>query len=69
MNDNPMIRLENFWNDSLLEYLKSPWNIMTLIIDIIIVVFLLVKVVSILKGSRAMQLLKHISFFIYIMKN
>ena len=66
MNINPMIKLENFWSGTVMNYFKSPWNIITLIIDIIIVIFLVVKVVKILKGSRAMQLLKGIIFLIVI---
>lgn len=66
MNINPMIKLENFWSGTIMNYFKSPWNIITLIIDIIIVIFLVVKVVKILKGSRAMQLLKGIIFLIVI---
>lgn len=66
MNDNPMIEFKNFWEGTLTSYLQNPWNIITLIIDIVIVVFLIYKVVKILKGSRAMQLLKGIIFLIVI---
>lgn len=66
MNINPMIKMQDFWNGSLTNYLENPWNIITLIIDIVIVIFLIVKVVKILKGSRAMQLVKGILFLIII---
>lgn len=66
MNINPMIKFENFWGDTFINYLQNPWNIITFIIDIVIVLFLLVKVVQILKGSRAMQLIKGIIFLIII---
>lgn len=66
MNINPMMKFENFWEGTFTNYIQSPWNIITLIIDIIIVLFLIVKVVQILKGSRAMQLLKGIIFLILI---
>lgn len=66
MNDNPMIMFKNFWIETLTHYLQNPWNVITLIIDIAIVIFLLVKVVKVLKGSRAMQLLKGIIFLILI---
>lgn len=66
MNINPMIKVENFWSGEMMNYLNNPWNIIALIIDIIIVLFLLVKVVQILKGSRAMQLVKGILFLIVI---
>lgn len=66
MNDNPMIEFRIFLGDTLMNYLKNPWNVITLIIDIVIVGFLIYKVVKILKGSRAMQLLKGIIFLIVI---
>ena len=66
MNINPMMKLQDFWNGSIINYLDNPWNIITLIIDILIVIFLIVKVVKILKGSRAMQLVKGIIFLIVI---
>ena len=66
MNVNPMTKAEIFWNGTVMNYLNSPWNIFVLIIDIIIVLFLLSKVVKILKGSRAMQLIKGILFLILI---
>lgn len=66
MNINPMIKFENFWEGTFTNYIQSPWNIITLVIDIVIVLFLIVKVVQILKGSRAMQLIKGIIFLIII---
>ena len=65
MNLNPMMKIEDLWN-SLLTNNNTPWSIITLILDIIIVVFLIVKVIQILKGSRAMQLVKGIIFLIFI---
>lgn len=64
MNTNPMIKMNNFWNGNIIEYLHNPWNIIALIIDVVIVLFLLAEVVKILKGSRAMQLVKGIIFLI-----
>lgn len=66
MNINPMMKFENFWEGTFANYIESPWNIITLVIDIVIVLFLIVKVVQILKGSRAMQLIKGIIFLIII---
>lgn len=66
MNINPMMKLQDFLNGSIINYLDNPWNIITLIIDIVIVLFLIIKVVKILKGSRAMQLVKGILFLIII---
>lgn len=66
MNENPMIKVENFWSSIVANYLNSPWNVITLILDLIIVVFLIVKVIKVLKGSRAMQLVKGILFLIIV---
>ena len=62
MQNNPFLEMKNFWEG----YLRTPWDSITLIIDIIIVAFLIVKIVKILKGSRAMQLIKGIIFLILI---
>ena len=40
MNENPMIKAENFWDGVITNYLNSPWNILALIIDVAIVAFL-----------------------------
>lgn len=52
------------------EYLKTlpqePIKIVTLILDIAIVLFLVVKLVQLIKGTRALQLLKGIIFLILI---
>lgn len=52
------------------EYLKTlpqePIKIITLILDLAIVVFLVVKLVQLIKGTRALQLLKGIIFLILI---
>lgn len=66
MNLNPILKFEDFFGDLLTGYLNNPWNVLTLIIDISIVVFLIVKVVNVLKGSRAMQLVNGIIFLILI---
>lgn len=64
MNIIPMMKIGDLWNSLITN--TTPWNIITLIIDIAIVIFLIVKVVQILKGSRAMQLVKGIIFLILI---
>ena len=66
MNVSPIVRIQELWNNLLTGYLHNPWNVLTLIIDVTIVVFLVIKVVNILKGSRAMQLVKGIIFLIII---
>lgn len=52
----------------MLEYLRTlpqePLKIVTLILDLAIVIFLVVKLVQLIKGTRALQLLKGIIFLI-----
>ena len=54
----------------ILEYLKTlpqePLKIITLILDLAIVIFLVVKLVGLIKETRALQLLKGIIFLILI---
>ena len=54
----------------ILEYLRllpqEPLKIITLILDLAIVIFLVVKLVQLIKGTRALQLLKGIIFLILI---
>jgi len=59
-----MEEIKNFWSITISNYINNPINIVTLIIDLVIVVILLKEMVKILKGSRAMQLLKGIMFLI-----
>lgn len=66
MKINPMLEFKEFWSTTLTYYIQNPWNIVALIIDIIIVAFLITAMVKILKGSRAMQLVKGIIFLIFI---
>lgn len=61
-----MIEFKDFWNNILTYYTQNPWNIVSLIVDIVIVGFLITAMVKILKGSRAMQLVKGIIFLILI---
>lgn len=66
MSINPMIEFREFLNETITHYTQNPWNMVALIVDIIIVVFLIAAMVRILKGSRAMQLVKGIIFLILI---
>lgn len=59
-----MAEIIDFWKITISNYINNPWNIVTLIIDLTIVIVLLKEMVRILKGSRAMQLLKGIIFLI-----
>lgn len=63
---NPMIEFKEFWTSTLAYYIQNPWNIVSLIVDIVIVAFLITSMIKILKGSRAMQLVKGIIFLILI---
>ena len=59
---------ENFYRDNIVEYIKSlqsnPFELITLIIDLTLVVFLLYCFFKIVKGSRAWQLIKGIALLI-----
>ena len=59
---------ENFYNENILAYIKSlqenPFELVTLIIDIAIVIFLVYCFFKMVKGSRAWQLIKGIALLI-----
>ena len=59
---------ENFYTENIVAYIKSlqqnPFELITLIIDLAIVVFLLYCFFKIVKGSRAWQLIKGIALLI-----
>ena len=59
---------ENFYTENIVAYIKSlqqnPFELITLIIDLTIVVFLLYCFFKIVKGSRAWQLIKGIALLI-----
>ena len=59
---------ENFYKDNIVEYIKSlqtnPIELVTLIIDITIVIFLMYCFFKIVRGSRAWQLIKGIALLI-----
>ena len=59
---------ENFYKDNIVTYVKSlqtnPFELITLIIDLTLVVFLLYCFFKIVKGSRAWQLIKGIALLI-----
>ena len=62
------IAWENFYNENILNYFKSfhenPFELISLIIDIAIVIFLCYCFFRIVKGSRAWQLIKGIFFLV-----
>ena len=59
---------ENFYKDNIVEYIKSlqtnPFELVTLIIDITIVIFLMYCFFYFVRGSRAWQLIKGIALLI-----
>ena len=59
---------ENFYKENIVAYIKSlqenPFELITLIIDLAIVIFLLYCFFKIVKGSRAWQLIKGIALLV-----
>ena len=59
---------ENFYKENILAYIKSlqenPFELVTLIVDMAIVIFLLYCFLKMVKGSRAWQLIKGIVLFV-----
>lgn len=59
---------ENFYKDNIITYIKSlqnnPFELVTLVIDIAIVIFLLYCFFKVVRGSRAWQLIKGIALLI-----
>lgn len=59
---------ENFYKDNIVAYIKSlqanPFELITLILDLAIVIFLIYCFFKIVKGSRAWQLIKGIALLI-----
>ena len=68
MGSSMGIAWENFYNENILNYFKSfhenPFELISLIIDIAIVIFLCYCFFRIVKGSRAWQLIKGIIFLV-----
>ena len=61
---------EDFYQDNILSYIKSlqenPFELVTLILDIAIVIFLIYCFLKVVKGSRAWQLIKGIALLIVV---
>jgi len=59
---------ENFYKDNIMSYIKSlqanPFELITLLLDLAIVMFLLYCFLKMVKGSRAWQLIKGIALLI-----
>ncbi len=62
------INWENFYKDNIMSYIKSlqqnPIELITLILDLAIVIFLIYCFFKVVKGSRAWQLMKGIALLI-----
>lgn len=59
---------ENFYRDNIMSYIKSlqqnPFELVTLLLDLAIVIFLIYCFFKVVKGSRAWQLIKGIALLI-----
>lgn len=68
MIDNFVQILENFYEQNILTYIQTfqmyPVKLISVILDLIIVVFLIYQLIKIVKDSRAWQLIKGITFLI-----
>lgn len=62
------IPIFNIYQDGILQYVKDikshPASIITLIIDLVIVIFLIYKLIKIVRETRAWQLIKGIAFLL-----
>lgn len=61
-----MAEIKEFWINTISSYMSNPWSFVTLVIDLVIVVVLIRAMIKILRGSRAMQLIKGIIFLVFI---
>lgn len=61
-----MAEIKEFWINTISSYMSNPWSFVTLVIDLVIVVVLIRAMIKILRGSRAMQLIKGIIFLVLI---
>ena len=70
MIDNLIITLSNFYDTTVLGYLRNlydyPIKIVSLAIDIVLVTFLVLKLLQLVKETRAWQLLKGIIFLVVV---
>jgi len=68
MKDNFIVALSNFWQMNIVTYfnelIQNPIRIISLILDLIIVIFLAYKLIRLVKNSRVWQLMKGIILLI-----
>lgn len=70
MKENFITNLVQNWNENVVQYFhllqENPLKLVSIILDLTIVIFIIVKILKLAKDSRAMQLIKGIIFFILI---
>ena len=70
MKENFITDIVNVWGKNISEYFSMlqqyPIKLVSLILDLAIVIFIIVKILKLAKKSRAIQLIKGIVFFILI---
>lgn len=70
MKENFINSLVKNWGDSIMQYWgvlqENPIKLVSLILDLAIVIFIIIKILKLAKNSRVMQLIKGIIFFILI---
>lgn len=70
MKENFITEIATTWGENISEYFsllqQHPIRLVSLILDLIIVIYIIVKILKLAKKSRAIQLIKGIVFFILI---
>ena len=70
MKENFITSIIKGWGESITQYIsllqEYPIKLVSLVLDLAIVIFIIVKILKLAKDSRVMQLIKGIIFFILI---
>ena len=70
MKENFITEIATIWGENISEYFsllqQHPIRLVSLILDLTIVIYIIVKILKLAKKSRAIQLIKGIVFFILI---
>lgn len=70
MEENFILNIINTWGSDIIDYFKLlqqyPIKLISLILDLAIVIYIIVKILKLAKDSRVMQLIKGIIFFILL---
>ena len=68
MKENFITEIATTWGENISEYFsllqQHPIRLVSLILDLTIVIYIIVKILKLAKKSRAIQLIKGIVFFI-----